>query len=252
MQNYEKMEEILKEIKKLNDDINGYLTNSSDIKRLQSSAYWADKISSALRTESIKQSGVFVEKPITIKPNNDINFNYCVKKIWNSSVIFTMPALLNFRVWERKNQVIYTKNFTFVSEVLADKLSDFCQSNHWKISKEKYTLIVINVVSEDTPKYFISDTDNRYYTELNNVIKQFFIPDDSYEYLSFYYDTEKFGSISKTVVILVSEEDKYEAFQALKENKSQLLQPESFDLSKNKTIKFRAENSVNNSKKSKV
>ena len=61
-------------------------------------------------------------------------------------------------------------------------------SSNYEIDKKKKVLFIINLTNKKFTS-FIPDTDNRNYTGLINVFKQFFVPDDSPNYLSFYIDT---------------------------------------------------------------
>ena len=74
--------------------------------------------------------------------------------------------------------------------------------NNIKKFDEKITICIINIVKDTTPKNWIPDIDNREYKNLINVIKQFFVVDDSSEYISLFIDTAK-GAENKTLVYLV-------------------------------------------------
>lgn len=238
MKNTKRMKDTKDNIKTLMSYIERYDNNPSDIKSIQKCAYLSDKITLNLRNESIEASGPYTELRNEILTDKITSFKYFISKIWGNSLIFSLPPLLNFKVLERKHNETYAVKFNVINEQLLDVFYDFKKTNEWEMPKEKSVLMVFNVISVDTPKYFISDTDNRDYYSLINVIKQFFVRDDSYEFLSYFYDTVKFGNLNKTVCILVSPEDKDIAFKTISNNIEMLLTPEALTLSNNKILKF--------------
>lgn len=238
MKNIERIKDVKRNIEKLISNIEYYNNNPSNVKSIQKCAYLSDKIALDLRNESIESSGQYTELRNKIYSNKITSFKYFINKIWNNSLVFTLPPLLNFKVLERKNNETYAAKFNIINEQLLDMFYKFKATNEWVEPKDKSILMVVNVVSNDTPKYFISDTDNRNYSSLINAVKQFFIRDDSYEFLSFFYDTVKFGNLNKTVCLLIAPEDKETAFEYITNNIEMLLEPENLNTNKDKILKF--------------
>lgn len=116
-----------------------------------------------------------------------------------------LPPLVNTRLMEKNNQKDPFVNF--FNDIFYKKVKTFILENHIKKYDEKITMYVINVVKEGTPKTWVPDIDNREYKNLINVIKQFFIADDSSDFLSLHFDT-RIGTENKTLVLLVPDRDK--------------------------------------------
>ena len=123
----------------------------------------------------------------------------------NGVVSLELPPLINTRLIEKNNKKDSFINF--FNDLFYKKIKSFITENHIKKYDEKITMYVINVVKEGTPKTWIPDIDNREYKNLINVVKQFFISDDSSDFLSLHFDT-RIGAENKTIVLLVPDKDK--------------------------------------------
>lgn len=145
------------------------------------------------------------------------NFKY--KVLSNNLIRFDFPPLLNFRLIENKTKKGLNAQGNYFSECAQNKLKNifFEQSNLLK--NEKKIMLIFNVVSSDIPDNFIPDTDNREIRDITNILKSFFLTDDSFQYLSYYLDTIKLHTESKTIVFLSSEE---EILSNIKEIKKEL------------------------------
>lgn len=122
-----------------------------------------------------------------------------VSKITQNIVKFTLPPLLNYRL--KTNNKTY--DVDLYSNILTNKIKHFVMESGYRPCYSKCVLAVFNIVANDINKTSIPDTDNRKYGNLVNVIKQFFIPDDTFEFLSLYTDTIQRGIENKTIAFLI-------------------------------------------------
>lgn len=130
-------------------------------------------------------------------------------KIDNSLIKIEAPPLLNFKALTKKNNRYYVSSPVYFVSVMKDKIKEFIIKNSYQINTKKKIVFVFNIISSDASDGNITDTDNREYREIYNVIKEFFVPDDSYKYVSYYTDTLKIGDQDKTI-IFISDIDSYE------------------------------------------
>lgn len=112
----------------------------------------------------------------------------CCQELANRIIKLQLPELLNSRNIKNETNKHSVSMIKKINNSLYKVCRDFILSSSYRINKKKKVLFIINLTNENSTS-FIPDTDNRNYTGLINVFKQFFVPDDSPNYLSFYMDT---------------------------------------------------------------
>lgn len=131
---------------------------------------------------------------------------------------FSLPPLLNFRVTGKgKDGSTYERTASYFSSAVKENLRRFAVANGVKPVNDKCMFLIYNLVDQNTPKHYIPDTDNREYHELINVFKELFVPDDSYEYASYYLDTIPIDGPDQTMVFCVLKEDFIDNVSAIRE-----------------------------------
>lgn len=131
---------------------------------------------------------------------------------------FVLPPLLNFRITGKgKDGNTYERTASYFSSVIKESLRRFAVQNRIKPANNKCMFLICNLVDQNTPKHYIPDTDNREYHELINVFKELFVPDDSYEYASYYLDTIPIDGPDQTMVFCVLKEDFIDNVSAIRE-----------------------------------
>lgn len=165
--------------------------------RFKKAVYLTEKVELNVRDIALKS--VFPYKDHSYIVNEaaeiaDIKLSLCEHGI----IKLEFPPLLNYRAKELPK--VYDEQPFY--DLVRSKCETFRRQNNVDWFEEKCVLIVINIVSEDTPDSRISDNDNRNYHCVANWVKGFFIKEDSYKYLSHYYDTYKKGAQNKTIAFL--------------------------------------------------
>ncbi|MGN0004995.1 MAG: hypothetical protein ACI37Z_03310 [Candidatus Gastranaerophilaceae bacterium] len=149
------------------------------------------------------------EAVCTIENFNIDSYNeqqICCQELANRIIKLQLPELLNSRNAKNEANKHSVSMIKKINNSLYEVCRDFMLSSNYKISKKKKVLFIINLTNENFTS-FIPDTDNRNYTGLINVFKQFFVPDDSPNYLSFYMDTIITNSKPCTVCYLCTYEN---------------------------------------------
>lgn len=166
-----------------------------------SSAITESSINHNLKGPCAKEKGSFTDQKQTEKIQYEAiytieNFNIssydeqriCCQKLANEIIKLQLPELLNSRNIKNETNKKSVSMIKKINNSLYKVCRDFVLSSGYKTDKKKKVLFIINLTNKKFTS-FIPDTDNRNYTGLINVFKQFFVPDDSPNYLSFYIDT---------------------------------------------------------------
>lgn len=187
-------------------DINNTVNNikaEKDNKNLYSKLnYLSENLALDTRKLSIIEN-INSQKLFDFDDKNDNCFDIKIERLGTEIIKITLPELLNSRyVAKSKEGKKYALPPKYFIAKLKYAIINFIEKNNYKISQEKQDLFVFNMVNKDLPDTKIPDTDNREYKELFNLIKQYFIPDDSYQYVSYHLDTIKASAENQTILYL--------------------------------------------------
>ena len=192
----------LSEIHNIIDEINA---NQNDKNLYSKLSYLSEELALGTRklaiSENIDNKKLFDFDNFTDK--NDEVFDIKIETIGTDIVKFTIPELLNSRYIAKSKQ---NKSYALPPKYFITKLKyaavDYVCKNQYEVSENKKDLFVFNLVNNNERDSLIPDTDNREYKELFNLIKQYFVPDDSYKYIAYHLDTLKTNTENKTVLYL--------------------------------------------------
>lgn len=138
------------------------------------------------------------------------------EKINDSLVKIVLPPLLNHQTLIKKDKIFLIKTPSFFKKEAREIIKKFIIENNFSVDKNKKILFVFNLINKDMENRYVVDTDNREYRELFNLVKEFFVPDDAPEYISYFLDTLKSKSEEKTIVFLSSVENIQENYSLIK------------------------------------
>lgn len=201
-------------IKNIEDDLskihkvfNDICANKSDKNLYSKLNYFSEELALDSRKLAISEN-INSKKNFDFDAVNEEVFNVKIETIGADIVKFTIPELLNSRYIAKSKQ---NKPYTLPPKYFITKLKyaavDYVCKNQYEVSENKKDLFVFNLVNNNQRDSLIPDTDNREYKELFNLIKQYFIPDDSYKYIAYHLDTLKTNTVNKTILYLCSRQN---------------------------------------------
>lgn len=190
--------------------INEIRANQNDKNLYSKLNYFSEELALSTRklaiSENINSEKLFNFDDYADK--NDEVFDVKIETIGTDIVKFTIPELLNSRYIAKSKQ---NKRYALPPKYFITKLKyaavNYVCKNQYEVSENKKDLFVFNLVNNNERDSLIPDTDNREYKELFNLIKQYFIPDDSYKYVAYHLDTLKTNTENKTVLYLCSRQN---------------------------------------------
>lgn len=192
-------------LKEIHNIIGEIYANKDDKNLYSKLNYFAEELALGTRklaiSENINNQKLFNFDDLTDK--NSESFDVKIETIGTDIIKFTIPELLNSRYVAKSKQ---NKEYILPPKYFITKLKyaaiDYVCKNQYVVSENKKDLFVFNLVNNNERDSLIPDTDNREYKELFNLIKQFFIPDDSYKYIAYHLDTLKTNTENKTILYL--------------------------------------------------